>query len=392
MKVKYFLFLFLALFFSPFAGAQEYIDLAQTTFKMPEKNFSLARNKQTNKVIEVSNMPPIRCQESVGICYAFAAATVLQRYYCELCHSNNCVNLAPEETISPISTMFLLGGEQSNESFLLAISESGAKILRNSQRLNSFRPEACFSFADFQKVFGSSSQKIREVVAALKVQYIQNKLEANATEACVECLAKVDENQSEIKKLLQASSLMSQLAAKKLNAANILNALKAGSFEEYLYRIFDTCNIDSISKVNHVYSGFPTEFGAAAKNQYISKIEEGLSLDTPVLFEGACIRLKKISNTLEEPFNSKPGYVCSDKHTFVISGSATDCSLGVCKKYFKIHNSWCKGWLDQSGTEPENVWVDADTLVDSINFKNGKNVDGNTISWITKPVKVNKPK
>ena len=41
--------------------------------------------------------------------------------------------------------------------------------------------------------------------------------------------------------------------------------------------------------------------------------------------------------------------------------------------------------MDKSGAEPENVWVDADALVDSINFKDGKNVNTDTISWITKP-------
>ena len=334
MKIKH--FLYLAVFFSVNLNAQESIDLLHTTFKKSDKNYSLPEHKTSNKVIEVTNMPAIRSQETVGICYAFAAATMLQRYWCER-YEPNCSATPPEKTISPIGIMFFSNGTENRESFFLKIDGyATSTVLQNSQRLNHFRPEACFPFAEFQKIFGSNDIKIKETLEALRALYRKNKIAASASEDCVECVAKAEKNQFEIRKLLQASSLMSQLAAENLNTVSFLIALKSESFEAYLYQIFDTCNIKTVTKINHKYHGFPDAVGTVSKNQYIDKIGGILVLDTPVMLEGTCLKLKRITDLSEVPFYSKLGYTCSDPHGVVISGLATDCNAGICKFFLRF--------------------------------------------------------
>ena len=74
----------------------------------------------------------------------------------------------------------------------------------------------------------------------------------------------------------------------------------------------------------------------------------------------------------------------------MISGSATECKNNICKKYYKIHNSWDKDWLDKSGADIENVWVDGEKLVSGLNFikdANGVEKNKNTVAlvWMTRP-------
>ena len=72
---------FFTAFFSVEISAQEEIVLWHTTFKRSSINFSSAEIKKNFKVTEVTNMPPVRSQDKVSICYAFALFLAAQMQF-----------------------------------------------------------------------------------------------------------------------------------------------------------------------------------------------------------------------------------------------------------------------------------------------------------------------
>ena len=66
---------------------------------------SLGYSDVANSVIEIPNMPRIRSQDHLGICHAFSATALAQKYYCDLQKIQNCSEVSPEKEISPLSVL-----------------------------------------------------------------------------------------------------------------------------------------------------------------------------------------------------------------------------------------------------------------------------------------------
>lgn len=308
--------------------------------------------------IEVKNMPPMRSQDGLPICYGFSATTLYEQYSCKQSHSD-CSNIPPEKAVSPIG-MSILGASLEYQHKAESVNtipysaKGGNSVLALSLLSTSgvVESEACYPFDQFIQKHRNINQEMHDAFANLKKNYYdKNKTEASI---CTDCLVRELDSQFNI----------------KTDNTKVLKALGEETFDKFLYDvILDRCE-NLIEPINYKLNTWPGTKKGFKYEDMISKLKSLFQQNTPVS-AGGC--LDSIGTTKK----------CKG-HDFVISGYRKYCKqtpecesnctkVGCSREALHIHNSWGQDWQDQNN----DGWVDAKTLYDYLER------DKDALAWLS---------
>ncbi len=312
--------------------------------------------------VEIPNMPRIRSQDHLGICHAFSAATLAQKYYCDLQKIQNCAEIPPDKEISPLSVLSFQYLDENKKKENIAINDRSLRLIGGSSFLNlwnsqdsfSFFQEACFPFDQFVEKFGQSKEMMDATISRLERFYKTNKkstTESDAVESCPACL--------EEEKKLVAELFPDEKYKKKLEFG-----LTKSTFYEFLYETLFAAGCKKINMPSPKVNIYPEKDQESTSAELKTKIKQVLGTGVPLQIASVC---------------SKNEATC-DKHGFVLSGYKKVCkSNGECLDMVKAHNSYGKEWQIKAN----EGWIVFDELIKHTSNRNGpKHLDA-SISWLT---------
>lgn len=315
---------------------------------------------------EVPNMPRVRNQGFLGTCHAFAAATLIQKYYCDLKQKPDCANLPLDKEISPIGVLQYTGvntpsGDfhynESSPSLLLNAGGAGLVTFINAKHSFSFYRESCFPYDQFVEKFGATKEMTDVTLARLEDFYYKNRYknraEADAAEGCEECL---------IKKILP----ISEIFPPEKYLENIHVALKKETFGEFLYTSMFSSGCKTIDLPTPTLFIFPdvVKVKVTTKDDIKNKLIEVVKSGLPVSVGEICVAREY-----------KDG--CG-LHEFIVSGIKQVCDSGKCRELFKVQNSWGQKWQK----EFNDGWVDAESILDNIRTPSLDKITLPVLTWI----------
>ncbi|WP_413580840.1 hypothetical protein [Bdellovibrio sp. HCB288] len=316
--------------------------------------------------IVVENMPRVMSQDTLGLCYSFAATAVMQANNCRIM-KQDCKSLPESEMFSPLDVARFgqdPDGETEYESSYRGINDGGpgaftlqiaANFIGNSAS------EACMSLdkllgkMDGAK-FGTETQA--EAFESLKTLYKKSKkIEAS----CEKCKADFIE---------EAKKSIDQDFCVKKDQVALLKAFNEETYEKFFDRLV-TPSECARAKNRAYFEGkdsteiklFPEEKKDLNYKSVMKKLKSTLEKKLPVLLQNICLDEKK----------PKKQDDCQNKHATVISGYARKCDgAGNCYDAVKIHNSWGEAWQKAYN----GGWVAADELFKHIY------IEKETLSWL----------
>lgn len=380
MNKKMLLLLF-AVIVGPLNCFAEFRDIAAFAKRDPEIF------KAGNIVLEqvVGNMPKVESQDSLGICFAFSSAAVLQQFYCTK-KKLDCQNLDLKKKISPLQmAAFSTNGDPENIKDLESYDSiqeggSGRKSLINAIDVTQMGfTDSCFPWDQFVSKHGEDPQVHAAIFEKLKTAYVDHK----KTEAtfCLDCLSKTLQQEFDM----------------KIDDVRLLEALRTKTYQHFLYAIFlkdrenDPVNTyckDLIGFSTGSIEIFPKEKGVISNYKDVMEVIKKVTANKMSLnLDGICMERKENGECVcTEMANGK--CVKEARHSVAIAGYEkaclqTDACKNSCEKKgcyreaVKIHNSWGKSWQNKF----DGGWVDAETLI-----KETEPLSKGILSWIN-PVK-----
>lgn len=336
--------------------------------------------------IAPTKMPRIASQDGLGICYACAAATLMQAENCRLTPSVDCSNLPKEELFSILDLTRITPPEQGKEAFLARSAYPGLKL--NPDTGDGGDPhataiiaaiytkrtanEACVSLDTILSKMNSKGETA-EAQRAMWTRLKRHYQKIQESTGCKDCLSK-----------LHATALddINQNLDIKLSNEEILKTFGEKSYDKFLDKL---TGADKCVKTNQSaffentegkdYEQFPPAESPSSeklknpedRKNMIGKIKEVLKSGRPIAMSGICIGA-------EDPGNCRD----HNKHASVIAGYREICdqprttsNKPKCRQSLKIINCWGKSWQEQN----DDGWIDAESL-----FKHTMNKP-NILGW-----------
>jgi hypothetical protein len=310
-------------------------------------------NTDSKSFHELSNLPPIKSQDGIGLCYGFAATTILEYYRCRE------LVLSCKQSENALSTLDVSSYNSTNK----ALKEGGDSyaILDHLKKSNrKIAAESCVPFSSLVHQF-SSNNKSNE-------KYGWNIL--------VETWKKFKKLQSEnynSNNLISCSNnIKANITNLDTNEDQINNALKtANSLESFLYQVLlpKKCLDDQIKLEIPPFetNRYPLSSIDFDKKKIAEKIEQVLLNDIPLVL-----------NICGDPAidNKCPE---NSGHALTLTGIKESCDANNsnCKTFVKVNNSYGNTWQLNNN----NGWVDLESLLNTSEVFQKFNV----ISWINKP-------
>lgn len=321
----------------------------------------------------VSNMAPVKSQDSLGICYSFAAATVIDTVRCKAT-GVNCQSLPAEKSASTLDLARFGISSDMDPSVHSAdsiygfngIYEGGSpfNVLHRLLRTKSYASEKCAPFDQIVNKSTSHAQNLQMLNASwgrLKQSYSKYK---SKEKSCPTCAA--DFASTAIDDIRQDFDL-------KANNTQALKAFAEESYEKFLDKLLVPEECHNPRKMLRFGSGlkaeyFPKENQSNYFNETIAVIKNVLKADLPLTL-GFC---------LDEPFSGMAK--CQNAHAVVVTGYRKFCKgPNNCREALKIQNSWGQQWQKDN----DDGWVDAKDILDRSSYNQGM------VSWI-QPEKMGK--
>jgi hypothetical protein len=313
--------------------------------------------KDKGELIEIYPNTPAKDQGQIGLCYGFAAASLLEHYRCRE------LRLSCTDSKDMISVLDVTSYEQGSEK---GLKEGGMPLfilghISNSEK--KIAKEECAPYSSLlrQVEYQGKSYKNEFIgwqflTEGWRKLHYERALSKNSNE-CTKCMAQ---------------NIKCQLSNLKTPMEQIELALKdAEEVEKFLYKtiIPRRCLDDSqtLEIPDFEVKSFPTFKDSLESTPLKKKITELLESHTPIQIN-ICVE-KNISNK------------CSAAHSIDLFGIKNVCSeiSKDCKKLVKVKNSYGKDWQ----TMNNDGWVDLDTLIESAKDFS----EGNNIIWLEKPKK-----
>ncbi|HEX7674568.1 MAG TPA: hypothetical protein VF412_10365 [Bdellovibrio sp.] len=312
----------------------------------------------------VNNLPPVMSQDTLGICFGFAASTILTAENCRA-KGTDCSSLPPSQIFSPIGLVrFAEGSETTNSSAQHVGSNIGGstslvlqKVAYSAGRAPS---EQCLSLDKIlDKVGGAKdANHMQEALwDRLKSYYDQYHEKAKSCPTCASEMWAAGKEKNDITENFDINKTNDE----------IVRAFAQDSYREFLGQLFlpvecnklsAMVNFDGKNKVNvEVYpdSSKPISDEDKKKTKYqvaIDKIHEVLKQKRPLALNNICLD-QKVSNN------------CGNVHSLVIAGYRNVCNPSRCYDAVKVVNSWGQSWQDQNS----QGWVDAKELLDRTQYQ-----------------------
>lgn len=348
--MKLFVFSFISLIIAKFSNASPYM-VAGPGY------VDVAGSK-----VEISNMPRVRSQDHIGICHAFSATTLAQKYYCDLQKITNCAEVLPDKEISPLSVLSFQYLDENKKKENIAVNDRSLRLIGGSSFLNlwnsqdsfSFFQESCFPFDQFVEKFGQNKEMMDATIAKLERFYKANKknaTESDAVESCTSCLE-------------EENKLVSSIFPEDKYKKKLEHGLSKNTFYEFLYETLFAAGCKKINMPSPNVNFYPEKGQECTSTELKSKIKQVLDSGVPLQISSVCSKIEE----------------ACDKHGFVLSGYKKVCkSNGECLEMVKAHNSYGKEWQ----TKANGGWIVFDELIKHTSNRNGsKHLDA-SISWLT---------
>lgn len=311
-------------------------------------------NTNSQSTFEVSNMPPTKAQDGVGLCYAFSSATLLENYRCKELK----INCLDKENL--ISTLDVSSFNQEREPRQLKEGGVPASLLRSIQRSDrKLAKESCAKFNSIVHKLNTSPESNEGQGWKFLSRSWNNfkKLAPKKQKDLVWCMVGAVKNN-----LRQIETPEDQLYDAFMNARNL---------ENFLYKSIlpSQCLIGSnlMSVPDYSVNVFPNYNEKPNQRALEEKIESVLLNNIPIEMGICTVELGK-------------GEKCPENqaHSVTLFGVRESCNnSGDCKTMVRVKNSYGWSWQQQNN----DGWVDLTTIAKaSMDLQEQAN-----ITWLTKP-------
>ena len=327
-------------------------------------------------VIEVPNMPRIRDQKHMGICWGVAATVLAQKYYCDLQQIGDCANLPPEREISVLDLMswemldeeYKKEGRASNDRKIRFGLDRGGGVawapLAKSQNNFAFKRESCFPLDQFYEKFGASKEALAITMSRLQLFFDTYKIQRGTGEfdyktiqaqECTSCSAE----------LIAARKLVFEMFPLDKPGANYGNKIWFGltksTLDHFMYEVLFAAGCKVIPMPSPTVHIFPGLGQHASSQELTEKLKKMLRL-------GISVGIQNV--------RTGDGW-----HTFVISGYKKVCGAEHknCHELIKAHNSWGENWQKSAN----GGWIRWDDILEALDTYADGSFKPATIFWIT---------
>lgn len=303
------------------------------------------------------SMPRVLSQDTLGLCYSFAAAAMLTAENCRIM-KKDCKNLPDSEVFSPVDVARFgrqPDGEADYESSYRGIHEGGPGAftleIAGSFVGNSASQE-CLSLDKILGKMGGATFGTDAQLAAfkrLRKKYDEyQKIDKN----CETCLTDF---------FATAKTEMDKDFNLDTDPTRLLKAFGEETYEKFFDRLIYPKEC-SRAKNRAYYEGkdttelkvFPSKGKNADYAGAMEQIKKQLENGHPVMVSGICLNEKYTKDC------SAPGVEGGNQHATVISGYRRVCDkANKCYDALQIHNSWGQAWQDMY----DGGWVDAESLL-----------------------------
>lgn len=308
----------------------------------------------------VTNMAPVRSQDSLGICYSFVAGTIIDTVRCKI-KNTDCSKLPPEQKASVLDIARF--GITSNRDPLVSTGETHfdfkgiyegghpALILNRLNRSKSYVSEKC---APFDQIVNKSDSHLRnlEMLEASwrRLQSTFNGYKSKEKD-CPSCAA--DFASTAIDEIRQDFEL-------KSSNTQILKAFAEESYSKFLDKLLvpEECQTNWRKMLRYPYSfdaeHFPKEDKKSYYEETMAKIKDVLKMDLPM---GLSFCMDNGASSLSK---------CKNGHGVVITGYRKFCKgPNSCREALKVQNSWGSQWQKDN----DDGWVDAKVILDRSGYE-----------------------
>ena len=323
---------------------------------------------------EVMNLPPIMSQDSLGICYAYAASTMLTAENCRALGDRRCDQIRQDGLFSPLGLAPYgrvedagSGTKDKNRNKDISAGDglAGGNItnaLIDVASHGSAASEECLSLDKIlSRVGGAKEMNQLQVDLWNKLQGLYDKSKS-LPKGCDSCTSDFYATaKSEIEKDFDI----------KVSNEVLLKAFAEQTYSEFFDRLFipascvnmkNSLAFESYKKVGVEY--YPANNGPGNYNGALTKLKDILASGRPLGVNNLCLdKIPTIQKTCKQP------------HAVVIAGYRRVCqgnSNTNCRDVVKVVNSWGASWQQKN----DDGWVDAKVLLDTTFYTKA------TLTWL----------
>ncbi len=332
---------------------------------------------------QITNMPRVRSQDSLGICYAFAASILFDEANCVRKGIADCASVSDQEKVSPVDLArysIELDRDKHDVSDRynyegLKEGGSAALALQNARSAQHSAREACAPFDQFVSR-AQSPQEAQKIESAIWKRF-QDSYETyqKKFKECANC------------GLEYATAISKELKDKfNLRTSNqeILQAFAQETYEKFLDRLLVPEECWEFEKGLSLLGGwslitYPKPGQKSDYNQMLAMIKKNLANKRPMAFafctqEPLGVKNMKACNEARNGSGSITGF----GHEVVIKGYRRVCKVDAgkttrdCYDAVQVQNSWGQSWQNQN----DDGWVDAKELLDRSFYET------QTLTWL----------
>lgn len=286
----------------------------------------------------IGNMPRIRSQGYLGICFGFSASTIIQSFMCRKEKLEDCAHLPPDKEFSPLFAASW--ANKDNEGYGVEVSEGGSSYmaLYNMRETAIGYAEACYPYDEFMKMsMAVGPDEVDRIFVRARGYYDEY---TKTGKTCESCLADLLHN-----------SLKS-----KVSPADLKTALKAPNFGVFIQgALFGNCAYVVETPSTPSMGSFPADsVTKSTAASLLNKLETTLrERQVPVAVDGICMMFD--------------GQKCAKggAHSVAINGVREVCEVSRparCRTEVKVHNSWGAKWQHDN----DGGWVDGLSMFNNV--------------------------
>lgn len=324
--------------------------------------------------VVVNNMPPVRSQDGLGVCYSCAAAALIENYNCE--HQSpkqDCTKLTDDQRPSMLDlSRFsvapnLIKNQSDPNGYDRQISERpgnyASYIIENIARAHMVARESCAPFAAFvnkissSEEFKSDEKKIWTDLHAAYDHYQAKKKE------CSDCAKSDATVTAETDKWHDNYGLATSKEEE-------LAAFNAETYEEFLsqFLVPKECRMPGkqyrFDPSNLTIKNWPLATKESDYTHAIDTLKKALINNHPVALD-VCLLNNPNAKCIQQ--QSRGEAEEEGGHSLTITGYKKLCNSKGCKECIKVQNCWGQGWQEQNA----DGWVDAKVLLDKTMYSPG---------------------
>lgn len=316
-------------------------------FVIPDASYS-----KISEAYEVQNMPPVRSQDALGVCYAFTATTLVQH---ELCQKNkwDCSNLKPEQQVSDAGAMLRFYDPETKERWYL----SGGSDWTNSVKSMEKAPIITNKCAPFDQIVNQSNDIVEnsKLQAAMWDRFERARLAVNQklyNEECGECAQAIATSS------LTEEEKNGSLNLKHKTELEKLRAFTMKTHEEAIQQLL-------VPNECHTENTIPTMKFPDSTRFPQNEPSRVIAIEMAKKWFKEKHKPLAMTVSLPTPCENNEAKACGvGSHQLVVAGYRKACNpAGKCIELLKLHNSWGQGWQNQNN----DGWVEANSLFDNGN-------------------------